>query len=44
LSSDNNLPRGTMVKFDVDDFLSETYMGGDMEEVEMPDQSTMGAS
>jgi hypothetical protein len=45
LSSDNNLPRGTMVKFDVDDFLSETYMGGDMEEEsEMPDQSTMGAS
>jgi hypothetical protein len=44
LSSDNNLPRGTMVKFDVDDFLSETYMGGDMEEVEMPDESTMGAS
>jgi hypothetical protein len=44
LSSDNNLPRGTMVKFDVDDFLSETYMGEDMEESEMPDQSTMGAS
>jgi hypothetical protein len=45
LSSDNNLPRGTMVKFDLDDFLSENYMGGDMEEEsEMPDQSTMGAS
>ena len=44
LSSDNNLPRGTCVAFDVDDFLSETYMGGDMEESEMPDQSTMGAS
>lgn len=44
LSSDNNLPRGTMVKFDVDDFLSETYMGEDMDESEMPDESTMGAS
>jgi hypothetical protein len=45
LSSDNNLPRGTMVKFDVDDFLSETYMGDEMEDrEEMPDQSTMGAS
>jgi hypothetical protein len=50
LSSDNNLPKGTMVKFDVDDFLSETYMGGDIEEPSemMPDPSTpqspMGAS
>jgi hypothetical protein len=44
LSSDNNLPRGTMVKFDVDDFLSETYMSEDMDESEMPDESTMGAS
>jgi hypothetical protein len=44
LSSDNNLPRGTMVKFDVDDFLSETYMGEDMDKSEMPDESTMGAS
>ena len=45
LSSDNNLPPGTMVKFDLDDFLSDTYSGGDMEEpAEMPDQSTMGAS
>jgi hypothetical protein len=35
-----------MVKFDVDDFLSESYMGGDTEEEseDMPDQSTMGAS
>jgi len=46
LSSDNNLPHGTYVKFDVDDFLSESYMGGDTEESseDMPDQSTMGAS
>ena len=47
LSSNNNLPNGTYVKFDVDDFLSETYMGGDIEEpseMDMPDQSTMGAS
>lgn len=47
LSSDNNLPHGTYVKFDVDDFLSAEYMGGDIEEPNedmMPDQSTMGAS
>jgi hypothetical protein len=29
LSSDNVLPRGVFVSFDVDDYLSETYMGED---------------
>jgi hypothetical protein len=32
LSSDNILPHGTMVKFDVDDYLAATYIGGDLEE------------
>jgi hypothetical protein len=32
LSSNNVLPNGTFVKWDVDDFLSADYMGGDMEE------------
>ena len=37
LSSDNVLPRGTKVRFDTSDFLSETYAGGDVEEVEPMD-------
>jgi len=47
LSSDNVLPHGTLVKFDIDDFLSENYMGGDVEESDemMPEtESPMGAS
>ena len=32
LSSDNVLPRGTKVKFDVDDFINENYRGGDISE------------
>lgn len=51
LSSDNVLPHGTKVKFDVDDFLSEMYQGGDVEEPmeidqpdpEMPDAATRTA-
>ena len=51
LSSDNVLPHGTKVKFDVDDFLSEMYQGGDIEEPvepdtqapEMPDAATRTA-
>ena len=37
LSSNNVLPNGTFVKFDVDDFLDVNYMGGDIEEeIETP--------
>ena len=35
LSSDNVLPHGTYVCFDIDDFLAEAYMGGDMPEDRM---------
>jgi hypothetical protein len=28
LSSDNVLPHGTYVKFDVEEYLSESYLGG----------------
>jgi hypothetical protein len=35
LSSDNVLPRGTYVKFDVESYLGETLMGDTMD---MPDE------
>lgn len=37
LSSDNVLPRGTKVRFDTSEFLSEEYAGGDVEEIEPMD-------
>jgi len=47
LSSDNVLPHGTKVKFDVSDFLSEMYNGetteSDSMDVEIPDAATRTA-
>lgn len=40
LSSDNVLPRGTFVRFDTSDYLSEAYLGGDMSDSNnMPEDS-----
>jgi len=46
LSSDNVLPHGTYVCFDVSDFLAEAYMGGDMadpmsNETDIPNSALM---
>jgi hypothetical protein len=41
LSADNVLPRGTYVKFDIDDYLSENYLMNDDTEVEVNETGVM---
>jgi hypothetical protein len=42
LSSDNVLPRGTFVRFDTSDYLSEAYLGGDMPHMtDMPEDTSI---